>query len=214
MSHNVRIDTDAETKTFDETAQDGRSGREMPAGIGTRLKHARLALGMRLREVAARAGCSESMISKIENERITPSIKTFHRVCTALDVTMGEIMSGSNSDSRKVWRKGERLATDFDSQRRGAGIRMERLIPTARGHLLQGNVHIIAPGGGTDGNLSHHGEEVGYVLAGKIELYIGDETFELSEGDSFLYSSHLPHGYRNRSSSEARVIFINTPPTY
>lgn len=187
---------------------------EMPSGIGTRLRHARMAQGLRLREVAGRAGCSESMISKIENERITPSLRTFHRVCAALGVTMGEIMSQPTTGGKKVWREGERPITEFDTQRRGRGLQLERLIPYAPGHLLQGNIHVIEPGGGSDGKLTHRGEEVGFVLAGEIELYVGDETFRLKQGDSFLYRSETPHGYRNCGIGEAKVIFINTPPTY
>src|SRR3546814_164316 len=63
---------------------------ELPPKLGGRLKHARLSLGLRLREVAWKAGCSESMVSKIENDRITPSIKTFHKVCGALGVRSEE----------------------------------------------------------------------------------------------------------------------------
>jgi len=187
---------------------------DAPQDIGARLKHARMARGLRLREVAEQAGCSESMISKIENARITPSIKTFHRVCTALGVTMGEIMSKTASASEKIWRTGDRPVTELDSERKGSGIRLERLVPYTRGHLLQGNVHVIDPGGVTDGEITHIGEEVGYVLAGEIELRIADELFVLKAGDSFLYQSDLPHGYRNSGTTEARVIFINTPPTY
>ena len=186
----------------------------VPQEIGARLKHARMARGLRLREVALKAGCSESMISKIENARITPSIRTFHSVCTALGVTMGEIMSQPGASSQKIWRTGERPVTELNSERLGSGIKLERLIPYTRGHLLQGNIHVIAPGGATDGVVTHMGEEVGYVLAGEIELVVGDETFLVREGDSFLYPSDIAHGYRNCGAVEARVIFINTPPTY
>ena len=38
--------------------------------IGTRLRHARLMRGSRLKDVAEAAGCSESMVSKIEKNKI------------------------------------------------------------------------------------------------------------------------------------------------
>src|SRR3981081_4153745 len=56
--------------------------------LGARLKHARLLHQMRLKDVAARAGCSESMLSKIENELASPSLTTLHRLCQALALSI------------------------------------------------------------------------------------------------------------------------------
>jgi hypothetical protein len=56
-----------------------------------------------------------------------------------------------------------------DRLRIGKGIRLERLIPYSHSFLLQGNIHHIATGGGSDGNIVHSGEEVGYVLDGEIK---------------------------------------------
>jgi ribosome-binding protein aMBF1 (putative translation factor) len=43
--------------------------------IGTRLRHARLMQGARLKDVADQAGCSESLVSKIENNKLEPSLQ-------------------------------------------------------------------------------------------------------------------------------------------
>jgi DNA-binding XRE family transcriptional regulator len=56
--------------------------------LGARLKHARLLHQMRLRDIAERAGCSESMLSKIENELASPSLTTLHRLCKALTLSV------------------------------------------------------------------------------------------------------------------------------
>jgi quercetin dioxygenase-like cupin family protein len=106
------------------------------------------------------------------------------------------------------------MVAEIDPVRRGEGIRMERLVPYAPGHLLQGNIHVVAAGGGTDGLITHDGEEVGYVIAGRIELRVGDASYEVEAGDSFYYRSERPHGYRNIGDCEARIIFINTPPSF
>lgn len=37
-------------------------------GLGARLKHARLVAGLTLRQVAEQAGCSESLVSKLEHD--------------------------------------------------------------------------------------------------------------------------------------------------
>ena len=91
---------------------------------------------------------------------------------------------------------------------------MERVIPYEKGRLLQSNIHIIEPGGSSFGMISHEGEEVGYVIAGEIELFLGDNSYRLSTGDTFCFRSEIGHGYRNAGSKEARVLFVNTPPTF
>lgn len=182
--------------------------------IGLRLRHARLGRGLRLRDVAALAGCSESMVSKIENDRAAPSLAVLHRVTEALGLTVGELFSRTHEVGRVVSRPGERPVVEIDPLRSGSGIRMERLIPHGPAHLLQGSIHIVEPGGGSDGMITHDGEEVGYVIEGALELTVGDQAYALSEGDSFVFRSEAPHGYRNVGTVPARVIFINTPPTF
>jgi uncharacterized cupin superfamily protein len=87
-------------------------------------------------------------------------------------------------------------------------------VPNGKGHLLQGNIHIVAPGGGSMGPMRHEGDEVGYVLEGRLDLSIDDVLHELGPGDSFAFPSNLAHTYRNPGSEVARVIWINTPPTF
>ena len=182
--------------------------------MGKRLRHARLARGIRLKDVAALANCSESLISKLENNKVEPSIKLLHRVCDALGLTLGWLFAEPAPADDVVTRQGHRVVVELDPVRQGNGLRMERLVPYAKGHLLQGNIHLVAPGGGTEGMISHDGEEVGYVIAGTVELQLGDRTFRIGAGDSFYYRSDSPHGYRNVGDVEAKIIFINTPPSF
>src|SRR5271170_3193949 len=68
--------------------------------IGGRLRHARLLNAMRLKDLAKRAGCSESMLSKIENERAVPSLTTLHRLCKALNTSISSLLS---SEQTRPW---------------------------------------------------------------------------------------------------------------
>lgn len=189
------------------------SGRGV-LNLGVRLRHARLARGARLKDVAEAAGCSESLVSKIENNKLQPSLDVLRRLCGALGLTLGELFATPSADEDVVQRNGSRVVVDLDPVRRGEGIRLERLVPYSAGHLLQGNIHVVAVGGGSEGLLTHEGEEVGYVIAGTIELQLGDKLYRIEAGDSFCYRSETPHGYRNIGDCEARVIFINTPPSF
>jgi transcriptional regulator with XRE-family HTH domain len=182
--------------------------------IGTRLRHARLMRGARLKDVAHAAGCSESLVSKIENNKLEPSLQVLLKICNVLKIGLGELFTQQENDTPVVTRLGQRAKIEMDPVRRGEGILMERVIPYDKGHLLQSNIHIIEPGGSSFGMISHEGEEVGYVIAGEIELFLGENSYRLSAGDTFCFRSETGHGYRNAGSKEARVLFVNTPPTF
>jgi transcriptional regulator with XRE-family HTH domain len=196
--------------------QEGANGAPTAAEVrvGVRIRHARMNAGLRLKDVAAKADCSESLLSKIENDKIVPSLLSLRRVAAALGLTLGELFAKANESERVVSKAGERPVTAFDPLRRGTGVKLERLIPYGPHHLLQGNIHIIARGGRSDGTVQHAGEEVGYVLEGKIELTVDGKAHVLGAGDSFCFRSEQPHGYRNLGRGRARILFINTPPTF
>lgn len=76
--------------------------------IGVKLKPARMMRGMRLRDVAAKAGCSESLISKVENGRANPSINILHRIANVLGINIGQLFAKPDERQNVIHRKGDR----------------------------------------------------------------------------------------------------------
>jgi len=181
--------------------------------LGTKLRHRRKLLGLTLSAVAKAAGCSESMVSKIETDQVNPSLTMLRRLAAALDMNIATLFTNSPVEG-VVSRRGERPLIDTDALRRGDQVSLERLIPYHDAALLQANIHIIGPGGASDGQITHVGEEMGYLLEGKLELTVDNHIYLIQPGDSFYFSSDLPHGYRNPGSVAARLLWVNTPPTF
>jgi len=182
--------------------------------LGVKLRHTRMTKGLRLRDLADRAECSESMLSKIENGRAVPSLKTLYRIAEALGLTVGQLFAQPDEPNGLVSRRGERPVVEADPLRHGPGLTMERLIPYHQSHLLQGSIHNVAPGGSGGGLIAHEGEEVAYILQGEVEFIVGDGHFVLKAGDSICYRSEQPHGYRNGGEKPAKLIIVNTPPSF
>lgn len=181
--------------------------------VGVRLRHARMTRRLTLREVAEKAQCSESMVSKVENGRALPSLTTLHRICRVLGLTVGQLFAKSNEPPGVLTRAGERAVLDVHPLRPNSDIKSEQLIPFDPRNLLEGSILLIAPGSAPE-LVSHQGEEVGYVIEGTLEITVGETTYVASEGDSVHFRSDLPHGYHNPGPKPARVIVINTPPTF
>lgn len=181
--------------------------------VGERLRRWRRQRNLTLDEVASRAGCSPSMVSKIETKKAEASLTLLRRLAAALDVNVAAVFEEAGSE-RVVTKPAQRPRLDGDALRSGDGIVLERLVPYRTDALLQVNIHIVAPGGASDGLISHVGEEMGYLLEGIIDLTVDGEVYRLEAGDSFHFNSERPHGYSNPGEVSARILWVNTPPTF
>ena len=179
--------------------------------VGLKMRHTRLLKGLTLKKLADLAECSESLLSRIENGSANPSIKTMHRVALALDMPVSGLFQDAGDDSSVVLRHGERPMVEAGQ---GKGHRLEALIPSRRGNLLSGYINDIDPGSGSEGVITHEGEEFGYVLDGELELIVDKKKYQLRPGDSFYFRSERPHSYSNNRKKVARILWLNTPPTF
>ena len=181
--------------------------------VGDTLRARRRSLDLTLDQVATRAGCSESMLCKIETGKVNPSITLLRRLAQALQVNISALFENTIG-TEIVQRSGGRPRLNDGNLRNSDGVVLERLIPHAPAISLQADIHEIAPGGASDGLISHQGEEMGYVLEGVVELSVDNQRWRLEPGDSFHFRSERPHGYRNIGSTLARILWVNTPPTF
>ena len=113
-----------------------------------------------------------------------------------------------------IFRANNRPLISTNAGKRARGVTLEHLIPLLPNPLLQATIHNIEPGGGSQGMLVHSGEEMGYVLQGSLQLTAGSTVHTVEEGDSFFFLSEVPHGYVNQGKITARVLWVNTPPTF
>lgn len=179
--------------------------------VGARLKHARMMAGLRMRELAEQVGCTDGMISKIENGRTVPSLPMLQRLVEALGRDLTSFFGSDPDAPGVVLRAGERPVARTDPIRDGRGVQYERLVPFGAGNLLEGNIHVVAPGGMKNDPITHQGETVGFVIEGRLELTIEGTQYQLNTGDSFFFKNHLTNRYRNTGKVLTRVIFVNTP---
>jgi transcriptional regulator with XRE-family HTH domain len=192
------------------TAAPSASSTTTELQLGPRIRALRQARNVTLRELAERAGVTESFLSQVERERTSPSIASVQRIARALDLTIAELFTEEAPRGRVV-RRADRRRIAYP----GLGAIDEFLTAdlTAR---LQVILSTIEPGGGTgDEPYAHDSdEEVVIVLAGRLELWVDGEHHVLEEGDSAAYSSRLPHRNQNTGDGTAIVLFCLTPPSF
>lgn len=184
--------------------------------IGIKLRHARQLRGLSLEQLGEKVGLTQGYLSKIENDHAVPTIASLHKIVQALEININSLLSDVGAQHNQVFimRKEERRKLVTGHRRAGNRVVLEQLVPSGPKYLMQVNIHVIAKDGGSDEPISHRGQEFGYLLSGKIELSVDGNRIQLDEGDSFYFDSALGHSYRNIGNSEARVVWVNTPPTF
>ena len=88
------------------------------------------------------------------------------------------------------------------------------LVPSAQKNAMEPIILHLAPGGASDEDDPHEGEEFGFVLSGKILISLGRVKKKCRKGDSFYFKPDKPHKIENAGKTEAVVLWISTPPSF
>jgi transcriptional regulator with XRE-family HTH domain len=183
----------------------------MKCKFGEKLRAVRERRGYTLKNVAQRASVSESLVSQIERNKVSPSVDTLLLIADILDIDYEYLFS----DYRQKRRVAIVRASERDSIRRNK-VTIHQLSftdevskdPAIEAFLLE----IEETGETGDREYGHAGREFGIILEGQAELIYGDETYELNKGDSISFPSNIPHLLKNAGNHMLTAIWVVTPP--
>jgi transcriptional regulator with XRE-family HTH domain len=178
--------------------------------FGEKIRTVRERRKLTLREVAEQAGVSESLVSQIERNRVSPAIDTLLALADVLDLDPEYLFAGWRRDRAvHIVRKKERHS--FVKP----GVLYERLARVEGGERTGIEAyHITLEPGAKTGSVEygHPGWELGVVEAGKAELTVGNFTYVLKPGDSASFRSDSPHTVANPGKETLRMFWVITPP--
>ena len=177
-------------------------------GVGSRLRYLRDMHGLSQRELARRAGLTHGTIGSIERDAISPSVGSLRKILDSFPMTLSEFFAlNPDSETQVFFGHGELMEVG------GGGISLRQVGHNLKNRPLQVLLERYAPGAETaKAPYSHIGDEGGVVIQGQVEVTVGGATRVLGPGDGYLFSSRLPHKFRNVGAGEAVVVSANTPP--
>ena len=178
---------------------------EVSLRVGRTVKQQRNAAGLSLRELAARSGISSSMISDIERGTKSPTVTTVVRLAQALGVSAAVLIDdvAGRASRIRVLRRGEGAGGEHPAP-------WESLGPSGPGSRID-FVRYQIPPSTVLGPSSAHAPgtfEHLHVAAGIVHVTVGDETAELSTGDSCSCRTDAPHGIENPDPSAPALIYL------
>ena len=181
-----------------------------PYHIGPKLRALRLKKSMGLVELGKHTGLSPALLSKLERDKLYPTLPTLLRIALVFNVGLDYFFT----DERKrhvvsVVRKEERIklpdrpetedtayyfeSLDFKCNERRTNSYLAEFEPIAEEKLKPHQ---------------HPGSEFLHVMKGRLGLRIGIDDYELEAGDSIYFDPSVPHTYRRVGKQPCQAMIV------
>ena len=178
---------------------------EISLRMGRAVKQCRKAAGFNLRMLAARSGISASMISDIERGTKSPTVTTLVRLAQALGISAAALIDVGTGPAPRihVLRRGEGAGGQHPAPWKSLG-------PAASGSRIDFVRYQIPPSTVLGPSAAHASGtfEHMHVAAGTVRVTVGDETAELSAGDSCSCRTDAAHAVENPDLSAEALIYL------
>jgi transcriptional regulator with XRE-family HTH domain len=179
--------------------------------MGGVLKKARLEKRMTLEDLSSKCGYSKALISRIENDSVSPSISSLTKISQALHLKIYDIFAEADVEDPLILKKGDREKFWVPNGK----YEMEFLSQGSSKKRMQPMMLSLEGGAEMPGELlSHHGEKFLLVLKGGLEVTVGEEKHALKTGDSIHFKSAIPHRFANKGKTRSESITVTYPPYY
>ncbi len=189
-------------------APDTVSSDDLDLFVGKTLNALRRQQRLTIADVAAKAGISRGMLSKIENGQTT-SLDTLHRLTAALGISLSTLFQRfqlpdggaqyvPKGEGLEVVRRGTKRAHTYHllAADRGPKRHFEPFLVT-----LTDQSEIFP-------RFEHPGTEFIYLLEGRIRYKHGKQSYLLSPGDSLTFRGDVPHGPETLIKLPIRMLSI------
>ncbi|SDH13484.1 cupin domain-containing protein [Roseospirillum parvum] len=174
--------------------------------LGARLRAIRDGRGLSQRELAKRAGVTNSTISLIEQNRVSPSVSSLKKVLDGIPMTLAEFFTPPSGGPTQLFFPADEMA-----QMSFGDLSLTSIGGRGEGRDIHLMLEHYQPGGDTGQDMiTYPGEEAGLVLEGEIEVTVGDQVRRLVAGDGYHIDTGVPHRFRNPSQGPARVVSAST----
>jgi transcriptional regulator with XRE-family HTH domain len=179
--------------------------------VAEKIKWLRLNKGLTLQELAKRTKISYSLISKVENRRVTPTLQTLEKISNALDTSIDYFFRMTEelkkeffivrSDGRKVSyiEKSSKDEPQYFVEPLSYGFMDAKIQP-----------FLVSPIGkeGKVEPVTHHGQEFVFVLERSVLVSLGAEKIVLQKGDALYFNASLPHYLISMDEEPAKALHV------
>lgn len=177
--------------------------------LGTRIKALRSKQGLSQTDLAKRVGVTPSTISQVESNLIYPSLPALFKMAEILSVDAGSFFQDSAGSFNKVIFPGtDAKEVKLAGQPKGS-LSARLLTPVDFDSKAEIYLIEISPGKSLSAHfLAHKGEEMGYLLSGRLQAKIENAWYTVKRGDVVHLKTEIPSQWKNPAKNPARLLWI------
>lgn len=170
------------------------------AAVGGRLRTVRQQRGLTLADVSGRTGVSASTLSRLESGQRRATLELLLPLAGLYGVALDDLIAPEPSTDRQIrTRPVERDGMVMVPLTRHPGDVQAFKIVFPRGRSTVPTLQ------------THDGYEWVYVLAGALQLRLGDEELRFVAGDAIEFDTRTPHWFGGEPDTGAEVLSLFGP---
>ena len=172
--------------------------------LGFKLRTLRTRKNLTLSRLAAQTGFSTALLSKLETDRMHPTLATLEKICRTYGIGLGYFFCEPLHHSVAITR-GAHISANRE---RPTARRIPLHVPTADSQLLSQVIEIVAGGSFTATEYGSTTEVTAYVISGTLEVTLGNSQEVLQPGDSIVITTDQPIVWTAPTSSPCRMLAV------
>jgi transcriptional regulator with XRE-family HTH domain len=178
--------------------------------VGAKIKAVRKKQGLSQKELAEKTGVTPSSISQVEKNLIYPSLPVLFRIAESLSVEVASFFEDLGTlQNGCVFHGSDGVNATFDKVPKDAVDGVRLLPPDMKDAGIEPYLVRIDPGKKLSSHFfNHKGEELGYLLAGKLAVQINGQSHNVGVGDIVYLKKDAPEQWENGGDVVAEFLWI------
>jgi len=175
--------------------------------LGKRIRSMRMQKAITLQQLASQTNLSKSLLSKIENGKVSSPVSTLFTIAKALNTKITYFFNDRDENLPIiVVRRNERR--QFHRINARFGYTYEALGYKRKEKLMEPFILYMDKRTAKNVSFSHPGEEILFIMDGTWEFKHGDQTLVLRKGDCIYFDASVPHSGKPIGSKPVKAFMV------
>lgn len=175
--------------------------------LGRRIRSMRVQKAITLQQLASQTNLSKSLLSKIENGKVSSPVSTLFTIAKALNTKITYFFNDRDENLPIILvRNNERR--QFHRINARFGYTYEALGYKRKEKLMEPFILYMDKKSAKNVSFSHPGEEILFIMDGTWEFKHGDQTVVLRKGDCIYFDASVPHSGKPIGSKPVKAFMV------
>jgi len=182
--------------------------------VADKIRLTRRANKLSLNDLARRTKLSKALLSRVENCKVSPSLKTLSKIAKGLELSLSSLFNEEQlpPSSISIVRKGQ--GKKVVSPHRAYGPYSYRALSSLGSNKIMEPFSVLMYSNSEKlpELVGHVEEEIIIVVSGRLKFTYGNEEYILNPGDTLHFAGEVPHKAAAIGKSTAEAISIIATP--